>query len=67
VLLTPPPPAGGELPNVDFRRRVSDRAPAVAEAAPLGMSAGGVNKALIGLAVAALALLLIIVFLVTQK
>ncbi len=67
VLLTPPPPAGGELPHVDFRRRASDRAPAVAEAAPLGMSAGGVNKALVALALAALALLLTIVFLVTQK
>jgi hypothetical protein len=39
----------------------------VAETAPLGMSAGGVNKALVALALAALALLLTIVFLVTQK
>lgn len=68
VLLTPPPPAGGELPNVDFRRRASDRVPAIADSAPpLGMSAGGVNKALIGLGVAAVTLLLVIVFLVTQK
>jgi hypothetical protein len=67
VLMTPPPPAGGEMPHVDFRRRASDRSPAVAETAPLGMSAGGVNKALVALALAALALLLTIVFLVTQK
>jgi eukaryotic-like serine/threonine-protein kinase len=67
ILMTPPPPAGGELPNVDFRRRASDRASAVAESVPLGMSAGGVNKALIALGVAAVALMLVIVFLMTQK
>jgi hypothetical protein len=56
------------MPNVDFRRRASDRAPGVAQAVPpLGMSAGGVNKALIGLGVAAVALLLAIVLLMTQK
>lgn len=67
-LLTPPPPAGGEVPKVDLRRRASDRAPVVAESVPpLGMSAGGVNKALVVLAVAAVALLLVIVFLMTQK
>jgi eukaryotic-like serine/threonine-protein kinase len=68
VLLTPPPPAGGELAGMDFRRRASDRAPTVAESLPaLGMSAGGVNKALVGLGLAAVALVLAIVFLVTQK
>jgi serine/threonine-protein kinase len=67
VLLTPPPPAGGELPNVDFRRRASDRSPVAEAVQSLGMSAGGVKKTLVGLGLAAVALALAIVFLVTQK
>ena len=67
VLMTPPPPAGGEsMPPVNFGRRASDRVPLAVEP-PVAITAGGVKKTLIGLAVAAVALALAIVFLVTQK
>jgi serine/threonine-protein kinase len=67
VLMTPPPPAGGEsMPPINFGRRASDRAP-VAVDPPVAITAGGVKKTLIGLAVAAVALALAIVILVTQK
>jgi hypothetical protein len=52
---------------VDFRRRASDRSPVAEAVQSLGMSAGGVKKTLVGLGLAAVALALAIVFLVTQK